>query len=69
MTMLHDFLTPEKIKASPPKRKKTERLEITDNFTSDNVSILEISSRAKKRGYDIVSELRKAGIEIQEVTL
>ena len=69
MTMLHDFLTPEKVKASPPKRKKTEWLEITDDFVSDNISILEISSNAKMSGCNIVSELKKAGIEILEVAI
>lgn len=69
MTMLHDFLTPEKVKASPPKKKKAERLEVRENHIGDNVSILEISSNAKKSGCNIVSELRKVGIEILEVAI
>lgn len=69
MTMLHDFLTPEKIKASLPKKKKVESLEITDDFASDNISIFEISLNAKRNDYNIVSELRKAGIGILEVTI
>ncbi len=69
MTMLHDYIAPEKTKASPPKRKKTEWLEITDDFVSDNISILEISSNAKKNSCNIVSELQKAGIEILEVAI
>ena len=69
MTMLHDFLTPEKVKASPPKKKKAERLEVRENYVGDNISILDISSNAKMSGCNIVSELKKAGIEILEVAI
>lgn len=69
MTMLHDFLTPEKTKASPPKKKKAERLEVRENYIGDNISILEISSNAKKSGCNIISELKKMGIEILEVAI
>ena len=68
MTMLHDYLVPDKTKASPPK-KKTERLKERDNYICDNINILEISSTAKMSGCNIVSELRKAGIEILEVDI
>lgn len=69
MTMLHDFLTPEKIKASLPKKKKTEKPTVRENYIGDNISILEISSNAKKSGCNIVSELKKMGIEILEVAI
>lgn len=69
MTMLHDFLTSEKIKASLPKKKKTEKPTIRENYIGDNISILEISSNAKKSGCNIVSELKKMGIEILEVSI
>lgn len=69
MTMLHDYLVPEKVKASPPKKKKAERLEVRENYTCDNISILEISSTAKMSGCNIVSELRKAGIKILEADI
>lgn len=69
MTMLHDFLTPEKTKAPPPKKKKAERLEVRENHIGDSISILEISSNAKMSGCNIVSELKKAGIEILEVAI
>lgn len=69
MTMLHDFITPEKTKASPPKKKKAERLEVRENYIDDSISIFEISSNAKKSGCNIVSELRKVGIEILEVAI
>ena len=68
MTMLHDYLVPDKTKVSPPK-KKTERLKERDNYICDNINILEISSTAKMSGCNIVSELRKAGIEILEVAI
>ena len=69
MTMLHDFLTPEKVKASPPKKKKAEKPTVRENYIGDNISILVISSNAKKSGCNIVSELRKVGIEILEVAI
>lgn len=69
MTMLHDFITPEKIKVSPPKNKKTESFDVVENITSDNIRILDISSNAKKSGCNIVSELQKAGIKILEVAI
>ena len=69
MTMLHDFLTPEKVKASPPKKKKAEKPTVRENYIGDNISILEISSNAKKNGCSIVSELKKMGIEILEVAI
>lgn len=69
MTMLHDFLTPEKTKALPPKRKKTEKPTVRENYIGDSISILEISSNAKNSGCNIVSELRKVGIEILEVEI
>lgn len=69
MTMIHDFITPEKTKASPPKKKKAERLEVRENYIGDSISILEISSNAKMSGCNIVSELKKVGIEILEVDI
>lgn len=69
MTMLHDFLTPEKIKVSLPKKKKAEKPIVRGNYTDDNISILEISSTAKMSGCNIVSELQKAGIEMLEVAI
>ena len=68
MTMLHDYISPNKTKASLPK-KKTERIDVRENYISDNISILEISSNAKNSGCNIVSELKKAGIEILEVEI
>ena len=69
MTMIHDFITPEKTKALPPKRKNTEKPTVRENYIGDNISILEISSNAKKSGCNIVSELKKMGIEILEVAI
>ena len=69
MTMLHDFLTPEKTKAPPPKKKKVKRLEVRENYIGDSISIFEVSSNAKMSGCNIVSELKKAGIEILEVAI
>lgn len=68
MTMLHDYILPNKTKASLPK-KKTERIDVRENYISDKISILEISSNAKMSGCNIVSELKKAGIEILEVAI
>lgn len=68
MTMLHDYIAPQKSKSSPPK-KKTEKYEVTDNSESDNISVLEISLNAKLSGCNIVSELRKSGIKILEVAI
>ena len=69
MTMLHDFLTSKKIKASLLKKNKTEKPTVRENYIGDNISILEISSNAKKSGCNIVSELKKMGIEILEVAI
>ena len=69
MTMLHDFLTPEKTKAPPPKKKKVKRLEVRENYIGDSISIFEVSSNAKMSGCNIVSELKKVGIEILEVAI
>ena len=69
MIMLHDFLTPEKTKAPPPKKKKVKRLEVRENYIGDSISIFEVSSNAKMSGCNIVSELKKAGIEILEVAI
>ena len=68
MTLLHDYISPKKIKASPPK-KKTEKLEVTESYIDDNISIFETSSKAKISGCDIVSALRKNGIDILEVAI
>lgn len=68
MTMLQDFITPQKTKAPPPKT-KTERFEVIENYIDDSISILEISSNAKLSGDNIVSELRKVGIEVLEVVI
>ena len=69
MTMLHDFLTPEKTKTLLLKKKKAEKPIVRGNYTDDNIIILEISSNAKNSGCNIVSELQKAGIEILEVAI
>lgn len=69
MTMLHGFLTPEKVKASPPKKKKAEKPTVRENYIGDNISILVISTNAKMSGCNIVSELKKMGIEILEVAI
>ena len=69
MTMLHNYITPIKAKNAPPKKKKTEQYDLLENFTSDNISIFEVSSNAKMSGCNIVSELRKNGIQILEVDI
>lgn len=68
MTMLHDYIAPQKAKPSQPKKKK-EKYEIAENYAGDNISIFTISSNTKMSGCNIVSELRKAGIEIMEVAI
>lgn len=69
MTMLHDYILPNKTKASLPKKKKAEKPTVRENYIGDSISILEISSNAKKSGCSIVSELKKMGIEILEVAI
>ena len=69
MVMLHDFITPKKIKASPPKKNKIETYESSDDFKNDNISILETSTNAKVSGSNIISGLRKVGVEILEVSI
>ena len=57
------------IRRAMGKRKNTEKPTVRENYIGDNISILEISSNAKKSGCNIVSELKKMGIKILEVAI
>lgn len=69
MTMLHDYITPRKAKSSQAKKKHAEKYILTENLIDDNISIFEISTRAKTSGCSIVSELMKNEILILEVDI
>lgn len=67
MTMLHDYIAPEKSKVTPLKKKIPEYIPIKESSVSDDVNICEITDRAKSCGLNIVKEMKKHGIKILEV--
>ena len=67
LSMLHNYIYTESQKVSPVKKKKEQLPKIRENVNIEKISILEISQKAKELGKDIVSELRKNGIQILEV--
>ena len=67
--MLHNYIYTEPKKASTVKKKKEQLPNMRENVNTENSSILEISKKAKELGKDIVSELRKNGIQILEVDI
>ena len=67
--MLHNYIYTEPKKASTVKKKKEQLPKMRENVNTENSSILEISKKAKELEKDIVSELRKNGIQILEVDI
>lgn len=70
MAMLHNYIEIPKTNTPNIRKEKTELPEIIRDMTLDGlVSVLEISSRAKAQGIDILTELIKNDIPIIEVSV
>lgn len=69
LKMIHDFISPKIIKRNTPNSQKHNLPQIKNKYTPDGINILQISKKAKACERDIVSELKKNGIQILEVYL
>ena len=70
MKMLHNYIQPQPIKASLPKKKNSSTDTIAEKADlADNLSIYQIATEAKISQNDIISLLRQNGLKIEEVAI
>ena len=70
MKMLHNYIQPQLLKASSPKKKKSEpSIPIENSVIDNNIIIHQIVMNAKNSQKDIVYELRKNDLKISEVAI
>ena len=70
MKMLHNYIQPQPIKASLPKKKNSSTDTIAEKADlADNLSIYQIATGAKISQNDIISLLRQNGLKIEEVAI
>lgn len=70
MALLHDYITPDYIKAPTLKSKsKNLVIEVNDNLSQNLESVEAIATCAKGLGNDVVSELRKNNFQVIEVRI
>lgn len=70
MKMLHNYIQPQPIKASLPKKKNSSTDTIAEKADlADNLSIYQIATEAKVSQSDIISLLRQNGLKIEEVAI
>ena len=69
LKLIHDFISPEITKRNNQKNQKRNLPQIKNKYTPDAINILQISKKAKACEHDIVSELKKNGIQIMEVEI
>jgi hypothetical protein len=67
LSMLHSYIVPKKVLYSAPKPISNDFKILNSDITEDDVSIYEISLKAKTAGTDITSYLKECGIKIMEV--
>ena len=70
MKMLHNYIQPQPIKASLPKKNNSSPSKISFKpVLTDNISIYQIAMEAKVSKSDIISLLRQNGFKIEEVAI
>jgi hypothetical protein len=70
MKMLHNYIQPQLLKASSPKKKNSSTDTIAEKADlADNLSIYQIATEAKVSQSDLISLLRQNGLKIEEVAI
>lgn len=69
LNMIHDFISSKTTKGTQTKKPKQNLPNLKNKFTPDTINIFQISKKAKACERNIVSELKKNGIQILEVEI
>ena len=70
MKMLHNYIHPQSINASPPKKKKAEpSVPVENSVIGDNITVHQIVMNAKDSQKNILQEIKKSGFVVEEVMI